>query len=94
MFSAPAPIISGMPYTITEIDGSEPHSIDDFARDEASFAIDLQGMTYRVAGDGARRGEGVRFHEKDVSADGKDIRIWNVSRREDGRFIAEHDATF
>jgi hypothetical protein len=38
-------------------------------------------------------GTTVRFHEKDVDNNGKDIRVWTV-RPQGSRFVAEHAAQF
>jgi hypothetical protein len=38
-------------------------------------------------------GDAVRFHEKDVENNGKDVRVWQI-RKEQAAFLAEHAAAF
>ncbi len=54
--------------------------------------LDL-GDGYLVSGAGRAHGDLVRFHEKDMEHNGKDIRVWHV-RQEGADFLAEQAATF
>jgi hypothetical protein len=93
MFTTPASIVSGRSYRVLEVAGHSPDDADDFVG-SAAFTLDMDGSAYRVQGVGCRVEERVRYHEKDVAHGGKDIRVWQVSRHDDGAFYAEHAAAF
>jgi hypothetical protein len=84
-------VISGRPYPVTTPPAGDADSLDLFL-DDAEFSIDLGRGPLLVRGHGTRLGEVVRFHEKDHIG-GKDVRVWHVSRVDDG-FLAEHIAAF
>ena len=64
----------------------------DRLRGGRTFLLDL-GDGYLVSGAGRAHGDLVRFHEKDMEHNGKDIRVWHV-RQEGADFLAEQAATF
>ena len=90
-FSTPMAVPSGMSVPVLAVEGRTPQSPDDFAGD-VSFLVDLD-PPHLVHGCGVVHGTTVRFHEKDVDNNGKDIRVWTV-RPQGARFVAEHDAQF
>jgi hypothetical protein len=92
-FGTPRVIVSGKPYPVLLVAGQAPASLDDFASAE-EFTIDMEGTAYVVQGNGRAIDEEVRFHEKDLSNSGKDIRVWRVVRHGDGEFLADHAAAF
>jgi hypothetical protein len=92
-FFVPEPVISGKSYLVMQVGGRAPVSLADFAVD-GDFTIDKDDKPYRVSGSGVERGGAVRFYEKDMSRDGKDVRVWQISPGSDGRFMAEHIAAF
>lgn len=90
-FSTPEPVASGRPYRVQHVAGRPPQALADFVGD-AEFGIDDNGVTHRVSGVGAEQGDSVRFHQKDVDRDGKDVRVWRIRRSDDGGFVAEHES--
>jgi len=92
-FGTPSPVASGQPYQVLRVSDHAPSTLTGFA-DAEDFTIDMVGHAYRVRGAGRLADEGVRFHEKDLDHDGKDIRVWRVTRGKDGCFYAQHDAAF
>ena len=91
-FTTPNTVPSGMSVRVLDVDGHQPHQLQDFLR-EVSFVIDLDPPVL-VHGVGRVDGQTVRFHEKDVDHSGKDIRVWEVRAEDDGRFVAQHAAQF
>ncbi len=90
-FSTPMPIPSGMSLPVLAVEGRTPQTQEDFAG-EVSFLLDLD-PPHLVQGCGVVDGSTVRFYEKDVDNNGKDIRVWTVCSR-GTRFVAEHVAQF
>ena len=90
-FSTPTTVPSGMSVPVLAVDGRTPDSLPDFIGD-VSFLVDLD-PPHLVQGCGTLRGTAVRFHEKDMSNGGKDVRVWNV-RAQGMHFVAEHAAQF
>jgi hypothetical protein len=91
-FASPEPVVSGMPYTVTAVSGRGPSSLEEFVG-ATEFTVDKGAVPYVVWGSGALSGDLVRFHEKDKGPDGKDIRVWQITRRPDG-FAAESVAMY
>lgn len=85
--STPQPIPSGTAQRVLEVQGHPPTSLQDFDGD-VEFVVG-EDLRYLVQGSGRVNGDSVRFHEKDMANNGKDIRVWQV-RAEDTDFVAEH----
>jgi len=85
-FSAPEPVVSGVPYPVEAVDGSPASSLEDFVG-TVEIQIDKNGAPYVIDGEGRVRDDAVRVHEKNGKG-GKDVRVWRVYR-EDDRFLAE-----
>jgi hypothetical protein len=77
-YSAPEPVVSGVPYAVTEVGGAPATDLEAFAG-EVEFVIDKSGSPYRVTGEGLVRDDAVRVHEKNGPG-GKDLRVWRVYR--------------
>jgi hypothetical protein len=92
-FTADEPVASGQSYPITEVDGRPPGSFDDFAGD-ISITVSRGNYNVRLVGEAARTAAGVRFHQKDPGPDDRDIRVWTITERGDGAFLAEPFAAF
>ena len=90
-FSTPMTVPSGMSLPVLAVEGRTPQTQQDFAG-EVSFLLDLE-PPHLVHGCGVVDGSTVRFYEKDVVNNGKDIRVWTVRLR-GSRFVAEHAAQF
>jgi hypothetical protein len=91
MTDTPVSVISGVPYPVTSVGGAAPSGLDAFLG-ETSFTIDMAGRAYDVKGAGSDLEGVVRFHEKSDTV-GKDVRVWHVTREDDG-FRAVHVAAF
>jgi hypothetical protein len=92
-FTTPNPVASATPYAVVLVGDWAPTSAEALASADG-FTVDLAGAAYQVRGCGRVVGDQVRFHEKDVANSGKDIRVWTVTRHDDGSFTAEHAAAF
>ena len=90
-FNTPVSVASGVAREVLEVDGHRPALLSDFDG-ETTFVLG-NGSQYVVRGLGRVIEGAVRFHEKDMDNDGKDIRVWEV-RTEGVRFVAEHIALF
>ncbi len=90
-FAAPDSVVSGSPYTVTEVAGHAVRSLSDFAG-ETEFVIEGRGEHHRITGIGAIQDNGVRFYQKDSCHEGKDVRIWQITGSAQGPFVAEHSA--
>lgn len=92
-FATTPTVLSGKPYEVLEVAGRTPSDLTDFV-DADRFTMDMEGEPYLVCGCGSLVDDEVRFHEKDMAHDGKDVRVWRLSRHPDGGFLAEHAAAF
>lgn len=89
----PNSIVSGVEYTVREVDGRPPSSDDDFSGERVLHVVyDPAGAA--VSSDHVLRGVGlvsdggVFFNEKDER--GKDVRRWQVVRKDgDGGYVAK-----
>lgn len=85
--TAPEPVISGVPYPVTEVGGTRARDLADFVG-TVEIRIDKQGVPYVINGEGHSREDAVRVHEKNGPG-GKDVRVWRIFRGEDESFLAE-----
>jgi hypothetical protein len=92
-FATPSVVVSARPYLVLLVADHAPTTTADIAEADR-FTLDLDGVPYLVRGCGRIVDDQVRFHEKDVANSGKDIRVWAVTRHDDGSFTAEHAAAF
>jgi hypothetical protein len=90
MTRTPQSVVSGVPYPVTAVDGSESPSLEALVG-ETEFTVDVRGTAYVVQGAGNWVDERIRFHEKNGL--GRDVRVWHVSAV-DGGLTAEHVAAF
>jgi hypothetical protein len=92
--SSPAePVGSGQSYTINEVDGRVPNSLDDFNGDIHLLLIRNE-QALHVVGNGTRQGNSVRFYQKDLALNNRDIRVWTVTAGDDYTFLAAPLAAF
>jgi hypothetical protein len=92
-FATPTTVVSGKSYVVLLVEDRGPSSLDEFDG-ATNFTVDMDGRPYRVQGSGRFVDGAVRYHEKDVDNNGKDIRVWRVIRHDDGAFLASHAASF
>ena len=85
--AAQEPVVSGHGYTITEVDGHPPSGLGDCVGDRMLTLVG-NGLTHRVFGTGTEISGGVRFHQKDLGPDGRDVRVWAISELDHTSFIA------
>ncbi len=90
-FNTPEPIVSSERYAVTDLDGRKPGDVSDFVG-PISALIERNGRTHRVVGMGGEVDGAVRIYEKDAGADGKDVRVWNLTQEDDGSFTVIHGA--
>ena len=83
-------VVSGSPYSVTEVAGHAATGLDDFTG-ETEFHVEGQGQHHMVTGIGALGDNSVRFYEKDSDHEGRDVRIWTITRETIG-FSAQHSA--
>ena len=90
-FTTPDSVQSGMALRVLEVQGHPPDYLSDFDGDVA-FVLDDE-LRHLIQGSGRITGDVVRFHEKDMTSSGKDIRVWEV-RRDGADFLAEQTPSF
>lgn len=90
-FTTPESVSSGIAQRVLEVQGHSPASLADFTGD-VSFVVDDEAH-HLIQGSGRVNGDRVRFHEKDVAANGKDVRVWGI-RQEGEAFLAEQTPSF
>jgi hypothetical protein len=96
-FHSATPVASGRPYHVKACKGRVPTALADF-EGETDFTLSTGTLstgtlstgtlTTVIRGIGAAQGDWVRFHEKDVAHDGKDVRVWHIIMEADGGFTA------
>jgi hypothetical protein len=59
---------------------------------ERVLTLAMNGLSHRMFGTGVEHSAGVRFHQKDLGPDGKDVRVWMISDPGDNSLLAEHCA--
>ena len=92
-FATPTMVVSGKSYVVLLVADRSPSNLDEFV-DADEFTVDMDGTPYVVHGSGRLLDNEVRFHEKDIANNGKDIRVWRVVHPENGDFLADHAASF
>ena len=93
MASAPEPVESGQSYTITHVDGREPESLDDFTGD-VHLTLVRNGQQLHVTGAATRTADSVRFYQKDLALQDRDIRVWTITELDNSTFHAAPHAAF
>ena len=83
------PVISGLAYTVTEIDGHPPAGLAGCLGDRTLTLVG-SGLCHRVRGTGTNHSGGIRFHQKDLGPDGKDVRVWTITHPGDHVLLAQH----
>ena len=81
-------VISGLAYTVTEIDGHLPTGLAGCLGDRTLTLI-RSGLSHRVRGTGTDHPDGIRFHQTD-GPDSKDVRVWTITHPSDDVLLAQH----
>lgn len=92
-FLADEAVGSGQLYPVTDVDGRTPRSLADF-RGAVCVTLIRNGEAVQMLGEGCEAQTGVRFHQKDPTRDGKDVRVWAITEALDGSFVASPAAAF
>lgn len=88
------PVESGQPYTVAEVDGHLPQSLDDFCG-EILMTLNRAGQVLQVTGAGSTPNEdSVRFYQKELALHDRDIRVWTITKSADQVFSAAPYAAF
>ncbi len=87
--AAQEPVVSGRWYTVTEADGRLPTGLADCIG-ERVLTLVMNGLSHRMFGTGVEHSGRVRFYQKDLGPDGKDVRLWTISDPGDNSLLAEH----
>lgn len=93
MVPAAEPVASGQGYTISQVDGHRPESLDDFTGD-IHLTLIRNGQQLDIAGAAARTTDSVRFYQKDLALPDRDIRVWTITASDDSTFLAAPVAAF
>lgn len=88
----PSSIVSGVEYQVQAVHGRPPAQLEDFAGEvvlEVTYepASGTVHQEHVLRGDGLVSGDAVFFNEKDPR--GKDVRRWQVLRKDDGTWVAK-----
>jgi len=83
------PVISGLAYTVTEIDGHPPTGLAGCLGDRTLTLVG-SGLSHRVRGTGIDHLGGVRFHQKDLGPGGRDVRVWTITDHHHDALLARH----
>ena len=83
------PVISGLAYTVTEIDGRPPTGLVGCVG-ERTLTLVGNGLSHRVRGTGIAHPGGIRFHQKDLGPAGKDVRVWMITDPHHDALLAQH----
>ena len=84
------PVPSGLAYVVVDVDGHPPRALDDFTGPTKKLLLRRGPESSRIAGSGATPLSGeLRFHQKDHSLDGRDVRVWSIKNCSEGTFYAE-----
>jgi hypothetical protein len=83
------PVISGVAYTVTEVDGHPPTGLGGCLGDRVLTLVG-NGLSHRVHGTGTNHAGNVRFHQKDLGPDGRDVRVWTITHLGDDVLLAQH----
>jgi len=83
-------IVSGTSYAVTEVAGHTATNLHEFAG-TTEFVVESGSQHHRVAGVGDLKDDLVRFYEKDVDHEGRDVRVWKITSGAKG-ITAEHSA--
>ncbi len=82
------PLISGPPHTVIEIDGRPPTGLADCVGNR-TLTLVRNGLAHRIHGTGTDHPGGVRFQQKVLGPDGKDVRVWTITHPGDDVLLAQ-----
>jgi hypothetical protein len=92
-YAAPEPVPSGRAFAVISVGGQEAGSLEQFVGDTV-FTIRVEGSESTISGLGTLHESGVRFYEKDVEHDHKDVRVWQIAAEPGQGFSATATAAF
>ena len=78
-------VTSGVPYTVTAVNGRVPTSLDDFGTEIVEVVLSRRAQRATICGPGRRVDDrAVVIHEKTYDGSGKDVRTWLITANADG----------
>ena len=83
------PVISGVTYTVIEIDGHPPTGLAGCLGDR-TLTLVRSGLSHRVRGTGTDHPDGIRFYQRDLGTEGKIVRVWTITHPSDDVLRARH----
>ena len=83
------PVISGLAYTVTEIDGRAPTGLAGCLGDRTLTLVG-NGLSHRIRGTGIAHPAGIRFHQKDLGPAGQQVRVWMITDPHHDALLARH----
>ena len=87
-------VASGVPYSVTAVNGRVPGSLDDFGTDIVEVVASRREQRVTICGAGRRVDDrSVVIHEKTYDGSGKDVRTWEITGDAD-RFEATELSIF
>ena len=73
-------VASGLPYSVTAVNGRVPGSLDDFGTDIVEVVASRREQRVTICGAGRRVDDrSVVIHEKTFGGSGKDVRTWEIT---------------
>ncbi len=87
-------VASGVPYTVTAVNGRVPGSLDDFGTDIVEVVASHRAQRVTICGAGRHVDDrSVVIHEKTHDGAGRDVRTWEITADAD-RFEATQRSIF
>jgi len=85
------PVISGLGLGLHghEIDGHPPTGLAGCLGDR-TLTLVRSGLSQWIRGTGTNHSGAIRFHQKDLGPDGKDVRVWTITHPSDDVLLARH----
>ena len=87
-------VASGVPYIVTSVNAGRPTDVHDFvSAPVVSLTAAFHLQVIEIRGTAVLDGDTVLVYEKDRTGTGKDVRTWQIGRRED-MFVATERSMF
>jgi hypothetical protein len=85
------PVISGVAYTVIEVDGHPPTGLAGCLGNR-TLTLVRSGQSHRIRGTGTDHSGAIRFQQKDMGPESKDVRVWTITHPSDDVLLARHCA--
>jgi hypothetical protein len=78
-YPTPEPVVSGVTYQVTQVNGSAPHGAESF-RGATTLTVTGETGSHLLSGQSLQSEDGtIRFFEKAGDPGGKDVRVWHIA---------------